>query len=393
MAIPTLKTDDFAGDAAWRVPMSRGTVHDAHGAGRGTSRVAVLDNTALPRDQHGLPLITGEASVLFTRGFWYFYFNNWVGGCACAWTCTRHAPPACDATCAANQTDPLHTLEVYRTRDLVQWQHLGVAFRQPDGAAGGELERPHVVFCRRTSQFVLWWERSFAVGGTSYAVGTSSDPAGPFTMVNPHANTSNKEHDFNLFVDDDGTAYHISLKTWPCWNQPPRRPVPPQWAAWCSGLTIQKLSFDFLTAVGPPIFLNISATGATTALEAPIMFKAHGWYYATAGTLSCAAGGGTDVFALRSRQPMGKYLPASRAEPNNGCIAQKSDSRAQGSATFSVDGDLIWLGNQWLTSQAPRQERNYDLLRFAKLNISAADGLIEPFHWRQNISVVVSAHV
>jgi beta-xylosidase len=212
-------------------------------------------------------------------------------------------------------------------------------------------------------------------------------------MVNPHANTSNKEHDFNLFVDDDGTAYHISLKTWPCWNQPPRRPVPPQWAAWCSGLTIQKLSFDFLTAVGPPIFLNISATGATTALEAPIMFKAHGWYYATAGTLSCAAGGGTDVFALRSRQPMGKYLPASRAEPNNGCIAQKSDSRAQGSATFSVDGDLIWLGNQWLTSQAPRQERNYDLLRFAKLNISAADGLIEPFHWRQNISVVVSAHV
>ena len=45
--------------------------------------------------------------------------------------------------------------------------------------------------------------------------------------------------------------------------------------------------------------------------------------------------------------------------------------------------------NQWLTSRAPNRERNYDLLRFAKLNISATDGLIEPFSWRQNISVVV----
>ena len=382
-----LKTDDDSGsdNAALRA-MSQDT-----DKARGTAGVAVLDNTALPKDQHGLSLITGEASVLFTKGFWYFYFNNWVGGCACGWTCTRHAPPACNVKCSANMTDPLHTVVVYRTRDLVRWENLGVAFRQPDGAAGGELERPHVVLCAATGQFVLWWERSFAAGGTSYAVGTSKDPAGPFSMVNSHANTSNTQHDFNVFVDDDGTAFHISLKTFPCWNRPPQ-PMPPQWPARCSGLMIQKLSWDFLATDGSPIFLNISATGAATALEAPIMFKAYGWYYATAGTLSCAEAGGTTVFAFKSRQPMGQYVPASRMEPNNGCIAQKTDSRAQGSTTFSVGGDLIWLGNQWLTSQAPNRERNYDLLRFAKLNISAADGLIEPLRWEQNISVVVSGN-
>ena len=121
------------------------------------------------------------------------------------------------------------------------------------------------------------------------------------------------------------------------------------------------------------------------------MFKAHGWYYVTAGTLSCAAFGGTEVFAFKSHQPMAEYTLAARSEPN-GWIAQRTDSRAQGSATFSVSGDLIWLGNQWLTSQAPHRERNYDLLRFAKLEISEADGLIEPIRWQQNISVVASAN-
>lgn len=344
--------------------------------------VAVLDNTVLPKDQNGDPLITGESSVLFTQGFWYFYFNNWVGGCACAWTCTRHEPPACNTTCAVNKTDPLHTLEVYRTRDLVQWEHLGLAFRQPDGAAGGDFERPHVVLCKRTGKFVLWWERSFAVGGTSYAVATSDDPAGPFSMQKARTNTSNQEHDFNLFVDDDGSAYHVSLRTLPCW--------PSKLPGRCSGLMIQKLSWDFLSSDGPPFFLNISGTGST-ALEAPIMFKAYGWYYVTAGTLSCAASGGTAVFAFKSRQPLGEYTLASRSSPN-GCIAQRDDSRAQGSATFSVGGDLIWLGNQWLTSQAPHRERNYDLLRFAKLNISEVDGLIDEFRWQQNISVVVTGN-
>eukprot|EP00038_Savillea_parva_P002357 m.113647 g.113647 ORF g.113647 m.113647 type:complete len:402 (-) comp10811_c0_seq4:2646-3851(-) len=361
------------------------SLRSASAAGHNNSRAdgftVILDNTALPTDRQGLPLITGEASVLFVEGAWYFYFNNWVGGCACAWTCTRHEPPACNATCSLNMTDPLHTVVVYRSRNLVQWENLGVAFQQPDGAAGGDLERPHVILCERTGQFVLWWERSFALGGTSYAVATANGPAGPFTMVTAHANTSNQEHDFNLFVDDDGTAFHISLKTLPCWDHPPRQP------GQCSGLMIQKLSWDFLSAAGPPTFVNISATGAA-ALEAPIMFKAHGWYYATAGTLSCAAAGGTTVFAFKSRQPMGEYTLASRLEPN-GCIAQKNDSRAQGSATFTVGEDLIWLGNQWLTSQAPNRERNHDLLRFAKLNVSAADGLIDTFSWQENISVRV----
>ena len=67
----TLKTDD---NVDFRGVVSLGTVR-AHGRGG----VAVLDNIALPKDQNGLALITGEASVVFSKGLWLFYFNNWVG--------------------------------------------------------------------------------------------------------------------------------------------------------------------------------------------------------------------------------------------------------------------------------------------------------------------------
>ena len=42
----------------------------------------VLSNEHLPVDQHGVPLITGEASALVHGGVYYFYFNNWGYVCA-----------------------------------------------------------------------------------------------------------------------------------------------------------------------------------------------------------------------------------------------------------------------------------------------------------------------
>ena len=42
----------------------------------------VLSNEHLPVDQHGVPLITGEASALVHGGAYYFFFNNWGYVCA-----------------------------------------------------------------------------------------------------------------------------------------------------------------------------------------------------------------------------------------------------------------------------------------------------------------------
>ena len=45
------------------------------------AKSAVLSNTALPVDDRGQLLLTGEASVVFAQGAFYLFFNNW-GGCA-----------------------------------------------------------------------------------------------------------------------------------------------------------------------------------------------------------------------------------------------------------------------------------------------------------------------
>ena len=42
----------------------------------GWTRAAKLSNIALPRDQHGEKLITGEASVLEFEGEYYFYVSH-----------------------------------------------------------------------------------------------------------------------------------------------------------------------------------------------------------------------------------------------------------------------------------------------------------------------------
>ena len=43
----------------------------------GALQSVTLSNTALPLDQHGNSLITGEASVLQAPdGYYYFYFNS-----------------------------------------------------------------------------------------------------------------------------------------------------------------------------------------------------------------------------------------------------------------------------------------------------------------------------
>ena len=44
------------------------------------TRAAKLSNIALPRDQHGEKLITGEASVLVWEGEYYFYVSHEKSG-------------------------------------------------------------------------------------------------------------------------------------------------------------------------------------------------------------------------------------------------------------------------------------------------------------------------
>lgn len=130
----------------------------------------------------------------------------------------------------------------YSSTDLMRWRDEGIALAVSDDptsdiARGCILERPKVIRNPRTGQFVMWFHLELKDQGylaARAAVAVADRPAGPYRFlrsgrVNPgiwpvNATARDKApvttltrdfaggqmaRDMTLFVDDDGTAYHL----------------------------------------------------------------------------------------------------------------------------------------------------------------------------------------
>ncbi|MBS6781743.1 glycoside hydrolase family 43 protein, partial [Akkermansia sp.] len=138
------------------------------------------------------------------------------------------------------------------SKDLYNWKDEGIALKVVEGdnshpiAKGCILERPKVVYNKKTKKYVMWFhlELKGKGYGSAYAgVATATKPTGPFTFlragrVNPGKwplNLDKKDQtteftkempdyvriirrdypggqmsrDMTIFVDDNGKAYHI----------------------------------------------------------------------------------------------------------------------------------------------------------------------------------------
>lgn len=79
----------------------------------------------------------------------------------------------------------------YSSQDLRSWQNRGTALRVTDIAGhdierGCILERPKVVYCERTGKFVMWFHlelKGRGYGAARYGVAVSDTPEGPFTYL------------------------------------------------------------------------------------------------------------------------------------------------------------------------------------------------------------------
>jgi hypothetical protein len=182
---------------------------------------------------------------LFHDGIYFWYGEHKVGG---------------DAGNSAQVG-----VHVYSSNDLYNWKDEGIALRVIDNdsaqdiSKGCVLERPKVIYNRKTRKFVMWFHlelrgRGYDAARTGVAV--ADNAAGPFAFVRSfrpdagmwpvnvlpvhklpvsekvkkkycggygclpaHPDTLNllgrdfaggqMARDMNLFVDDDGTAYHV----------------------------------------------------------------------------------------------------------------------------------------------------------------------------------------
>ncbi len=108
-------------------------------------------------------------------------------------------------------------VNVYASTDLYHWRYEALALapstdEESDIAWGCLMERPKVIHNPKTNQFVMWFHLELKGQGYAAAraaVAVSRSPTGPFVFVDSFRPNGNMSRDMTLFVDDDGSAYHV----------------------------------------------------------------------------------------------------------------------------------------------------------------------------------------
>ncbi len=296
-------------------------------------------------------------------------------------------------------------VHVYVSDDLYNWIDLGIALQvdedeQSDITKGCILERPKVIYNEKTGKFVMWFHLELKDQGYDAAlsgVAVSDKPEGPFRYIRSfrpnaghwpvnvqdyhkkpvhdsikptycggkgclpaHPDTLNllgrdfengqMARDMNLFVDDDGLAYHLYS------------------SEDNSTLHISQLTDDYLSYSG-----KYARFFANRYMEAPAIFKtSDGTYYLIASDCT-----GWAPNAARSAKSTSIWGPWE--ELDNPCIGPGADLTFDSQSTFvlPVSGkkdQFIYMGDRW-TPDNPIDGR------YIWLPINLKDGYFE-IEWK-----------
>lgn len=268
--------------------------------------------------------------------------------------------------------DALVGVTCYSSRDLMNWHYEGIALSVSDDpknpiTRGCILERPKVLYCPKTSQYVMYFHlelKGQGYGAAHVGVAVSDCPTGPFTFVrNGRVNAgiwplnmseqeknsqetldgleswspewvkriregfyNRRDHaegqmsrDMTLYVDADGKAYHIFASE--------------------ENMTLQiaELTDDYLNYTGR--YVRVDAAGQN---EAPAIFRKDGKYYMI--TSGCT---GWSPNAARLLTADHIFGPWSRHEnPCRGRGAALTFS-AQSTYILPVGNHFIFMADRW----------------------------------------------
>lgn len=147
-------------------------------------------------DSNGKPIQAHGGSVLFHAGIYYWYGENkeFTDGNNDIWT---------------------YGIRCYRSRDLYNWEDCGLII-PPDLEHKDSplhptacLDRPHILYNRRTEKFVCWLKVMGKNGEQCSTVLTADDILGPYTIVHTGLRPLGMDAgDFDLAAASDGKAYY-----------------------------------------------------------------------------------------------------------------------------------------------------------------------------------------
>ncbi len=220
-------------------------------------------------------------------------------------------------------------VNVYSSKDLYNWQFEGLALSPSqdttsDIAEGCLMERPKVIYNKKTKQYVMWVHlelRGRGYAAARAAVAVSSTPAGPFTFLKSFRPNGNMSRDMNLFVDDDGSAYHIYSSDE---NM---------------DLRLAKLTDDYLSPTTQDSLLF------RRQREAPALFKNAGLYYLI--TSGCTGWAPNQASLHTSSSLFGPWTLV--GDPMTGPNANKTFG-GQSTYVLPVPGKkntFIYMGDRW----------------------------------------------
>ncbi|MEJ5995670.1 glycoside hydrolase family 43 protein [Pedobacter sp. Du54] len=262
-------------------------------------------------------------------------------------------------------------VHVYASKDLYNWKDEGIAMPVSDDPTsdivkGSVIERPKVVYNKKTKKFVMWFHlelkgKGYAAARTGVAV--ADKVTGPYTFIKSYrpnagimpiymANTTESEkldcdnpknqsdgffcrdfaggqmaRDMTVYVDDDGKAYHIfsSEENYT--------------------LHLAELTPDYLAHTGK--FTRIYIGQQT---EAPALFKKNGLYYMIGS--GCTGWAPNPARWFKSKSIWGPWTFM-----GNPCVGEGADKTFGGQSTFVLPmpnkkDEFIFMADIWKPKNA-----------------------------------------
>lgn len=156
-------------------------------------------------DIEGKPINAHGGGVLYHEGTYYWYGEYKEGD-------TRLLP---DQGWECYRTD-VSGVSCYSSKDLVNWKFEGLVLKSVPGDSLNDLhpskvlERPKVIYNKKTGKFVMWMHIDSADYLKACAgVAVCDTPTGEFQYLRSFRPHDAMSRDQTVFVDDDERAYHL----------------------------------------------------------------------------------------------------------------------------------------------------------------------------------------